>query len=50
MAEPAAIPAGDYVPTADERIVMFNVPWSHFDRPSATEAMRGFRDALRAGR
>lgn len=28
---PAAIPAGEYVPTADERIVMYNVPWSHFE-------------------
>jgi hypothetical protein len=27
----AAIPAGEYVPTADERIVMYNVPWSHFE-------------------
>ena len=27
----AAIPAGEYVPTADERIILRNVPWSHFE-------------------
>jgi Uma2 family endonuclease len=31
MSLAAAIPAGEYVPTADERIVMYNVPWSHFE-------------------
>jgi Uma2 family endonuclease len=31
MVSAAAIPAGEYVPTADERIVMYNVPWSHFE-------------------
>jgi Uma2 family endonuclease len=31
MAQPATIPAGEYVPTADERIVLHNVPWSHFE-------------------
>jgi hypothetical protein len=31
MSRAAAIPAGEYVPTADERIVMYNVPWSHFE-------------------
>jgi Uma2 family endonuclease len=31
MASLASIPAGEYVPTADERIVMYNVPWSHFE-------------------
>lgn len=31
MPLPAAIPAGEYVPTADQRIVMHNVPWSHFE-------------------
>jgi Uma2 family endonuclease len=34
----AAIPAGEYVPTADERIVLYNVPWSHFE---IQLAMRG---------
>lgn len=38
MPLPAAIPAGEYVPTADERIVLFNVPWSHFE---IQLAMRG---------
>lgn len=38
MSLPAAIPAGEYVPTADDRIVMYNVPWSHFE---AQLAMRG---------
>ena len=33
-----AIPAGEYVPTADDRIVMYNVPWSHFE---VQLAMRG---------
>lgn len=28
---PSTIPAGDYVPTADQRITLFNVPWSHFE-------------------
>lgn len=32
------IPPGDYVPTADERIVLYNVPWSHFE---VQLAMRG---------
>lgn len=38
MSLSAAIPAGEYVPTADERIVMYNVPWSHFE---VQLAMRG---------
>jgi Uma2 family endonuclease len=38
MSSSAAIPAGEYVPTADERIVMYNVPWSHFE---VQLAMRG---------
>jgi Uma2 family endonuclease len=28
---PQTIPAGDYVPTADQRITLYNVPWSHFE-------------------
>lgn len=59
--------AGEHVATADQRLVMYNVPWAHYevqlalrgenldlallcsflDRPSATEAMRAFRDHLR---
>ena len=31
MSRPAAIPVGEYVPTADQRLVMHNVPWSHFE-------------------
>jgi Uma2 family endonuclease len=38
MSSAAAIPAGEYVPTADQRIVMYNVPWSHFE---VQLAMRG---------
>ena len=32
------IPAGEYVPTADQRVVMYGVPWSHFE---AQLALRG---------
>ena len=58
MSLPAVIPAGEYVPTADERLVLYNVPWpaldlgplcTFLDRRSATEAMHDFRNALRAG-
>ncbi|KAB2887256.1 MAG: Uma2 family endonuclease [Kofleriaceae bacterium] len=28
---PHPIPAGDYVPTADQRITLYNVPWTHFE-------------------
>ena len=34
----AAIPAGEYVPTADHRVVMHGVPWSHYE---AQLALRG---------
>jgi len=44
MSHPAAISAGDYVPTADERLVMYNVPWSHFE---IQLAMRGDASAPR---
>lgn len=27
----ATVPAGDYVPTADQRLVTFGVPWSHYE-------------------
>jgi Uma2 family endonuclease len=26
-----SIPAGEYVPTADQRIVIYGVPWSHYE-------------------
>jgi Uma2 family endonuclease len=38
MAVPATIPAGEYVPTADQRVVMHGVPWSHYE---ALLALRG---------
>ncbi len=38
MALPAVIPPGEYVPTADQRIVLNHVPWSHFE---AQLAFRG---------
>jgi Uma2 family endonuclease len=38
MAVPATIPAGEYVPTADQRVVMHGVPWSHYE---ALVALRG---------
>jgi Uma2 family endonuclease len=38
MVTPAAIPAGEYVPTADQRVVMHGVPWSHYE---AQLALRG---------
>lgn len=28
---PSTIPAGEYVPTADQRVVIYCVPWAHFD-------------------
>ncbi len=44
MAVPATVSAGDYVPTADRRIVMYNVPWSHFE---VQLALRGDASAPR---
>jgi Uma2 family endonuclease len=38
MAVPATIPAGEYVPTADQRVVIHGVPWSHYE---ALLALRG---------
>ncbi len=38
MAVPAIVPAGEYVPTADQRVVMHGVPWSHYE---ALIALRG---------
>lgn len=38
MAVPAIIPAGEYVPTADQRVVMYGVPWAHYE---ALLALRG---------
>lgn len=34
----SAIPAGEHVPTADQRVVTYNVPWSHYE---AQLALRG---------
>jgi Uma2 family endonuclease len=43
--EPAlAIPPGEYVPTADQRIVIHAVPWSHYE---AQLALRGDASAPR---
>jgi Uma2 family endonuclease len=44
MLPATAIPAGEYVPTADARIVLSGVPWAHFE---AQLAMRGDRSAPR---
>lgn len=38
MASVTAVPAGEYVPTADQRLVTYNVPWSHYE---AQLALRG---------
>ena len=38
MGVPAIIPAGEYVPTADQRVVMHGTPWSHYE---ALLALRG---------
>ncbi|MGQ0737036.1 MAG: Uma2 family endonuclease [Acidobacteriota bacterium] len=35
---PVAVPAGEYVPTADQRVVTFGVPWPHYE---AQLALRG---------
>ena len=38
MSGPPVIPAGEYVPTADQRLIKYNVPWPHFE---AELALRG---------
>lgn len=38
MAPVTAVPAGEYVPTADQRLVTYNVPWTHYE---AQLALRG---------
>ncbi len=38
MSPVTAVPAGEYVPTADQRLVTYNVPWAHFE---AQLALRG---------
>ena len=35
---PPPIPAGEYVPTADQRVVTYGVPWAHYE---AQLALRG---------
>lgn len=38
MVPPIAVPPGEYVPTADQRLIRYNVPWAHFE---AELALRG---------
>jgi Uma2 family endonuclease len=38
MSVPAAIPLGEWVPTADQRVVTYGVPWAHYE---AQLALRG---------
>ncbi|MCL4821127.1 MAG: Uma2 family endonuclease [Vicinamibacteria bacterium] len=38
MAAPVAIPPGEHVPTADQRLTTYGVPWSHYE---AQLALRG---------
>lgn len=38
MVTSTSLPAGEYVPTADHRVVMHGVPWSHYE---AQLALRG---------
>lgn len=40
----ATIPAGEHVPTADQRLVSYQVPWSHYE---AQLALRGDKSAPR---
>ncbi len=44
MASQIAAPAGEHVPTADQRLVTYGVPWSHFE---AQLALRGERPVPR---
>jgi Uma2 family endonuclease len=44
MVTPAAIPAGEYVPTADQRVVLSGVPWEHYETQLT---LRGDRSAPR---
>jgi Uma2 family endonuclease len=38
MPSPATIPAGEHVPTADQRVITYGVPWAHYE---AQLALRG---------
>jgi Uma2 family endonuclease len=38
MSVPTAIPLGEWVPTADQRVVTYGVPWAHYE---AQLALRG---------
>jgi Uma2 family endonuclease len=38
MVATSSVPPGEYVPTADQRIVMYGVPWAHYE---AQLALRG---------
>ena len=44
MASQIAAPAGEQVPTADQRLVSYGVPWSHFE---AQLGLRGERPVPR---
>lgn len=44
MASEKRVPAGEYVPTADQRIVTYGAPWSHFEKQLA---LRGDRASPR---
>ncbi len=44
MASQIAAPAGEHVPTADQRLVTYGVPWSHFE---AQLGLRGERPVPR---
>lgn len=44
MAIPRQIPAGEHVPTADQRVLLFNVPWSSYE---AVMELRGDRPVPR---
>ena len=44
MVPPAAIPAGDYVPTADQRVVLNGISWADYE---AQLSLRGDRSAPR---
>jgi hypothetical protein len=50
MVAAANIPAGEYVPTADHRIVLAGATWEHYDLPRlplGAHRQRDFREALR---
>ena len=56
MVTHASIPAGEHVPSADQRVVSYGVPWSRYEAqlalrgeapvPRIAYQVRAFRDAL----